>query len=251
MPSDRVTVIVPTYNELGSIEAVAVGVISHGYRLLIVDDASPDGTGQLAEELRERSDLISVLHRPIKEGLGPAYVAGFDAALAGGAEIVCEMDADLSHDPARLSALVAAVEQGADLAIGSRLIPGGRIVNWAPWRRALSRWGNRYARFALGVPVRDITSGFRAFTAESLSRLNPETCKANGYAFQIEMAWKAHRTGMHVVEVPITFIERASGRSKLSGGIVFEAMLLVTRWGVMRLLGRGRTDAPRVPAVDE
>ena len=237
MPS-RVTVVVPTYNEIGSLEAAAVGVISHGYRLLVVDDASPDGTGALADSLASQHDLIDVLHRSEKQGLGPAYAAGFEVALASGAEIVCEMDADLSHDPSYLPDLVGAAEGGADLAIGSRLVPGGGVSNWSLWRRALSRGGNLYARTMLGVPTRDITSGFRAFDAGALRRLDAASCLANGYGFQIEMAWRAHRAGMTVVEVPFVFVERTHGRSKLSGRIVREAMWLVTRWGVSRLFGR-------------
>lgn len=236
----RVTVVLPTYNEIGALEAAAVGVISHGYRVLVVDDASPDGTGILANQLAAQHYLIDVLHRDEKQGLGPAYAAGFEVALAAGAEVVCEMDADLSHDPAYLPDLVAAIESGADVAIGSRLVPGGGVSNWALWRRTLSRWGNLYARTMLGIPTRDATSGFRAFTAEAVQRLDPASCLANGYGFQIEMAWRAHRADMKVVEVPFIFVERTHGKSKLSGQIVIEAMWLVTRWGIARLLGRSR-----------
>ena len=242
---DRVTVVVPTYNEIGSLEDAALGVISQGYRLLVVDDGSPDGTGRLADELAGDHELIDVLHRQEKQGLGPAYIAGFDAALAAGAEIVCEMDADLSHDPAVIPVLVAAVEAGADLAIASRLVPGGGFANWSMRRRTLSRWGNRYARRMLAVPTRDMTSGFRAFRASGLPRLDPGSCLANGYAFQIEMAWRAHRAGMTVTEVPFTFVERTHGRSKLSGRITFEAIWLVTRWGLRRMLRRGVGGARR------
>ncbi|MEX0826769.1 MAG: polyprenol monophosphomannose synthase [Acidimicrobiia bacterium] len=238
VPRDKVTVVIPTYDERESIESVARGVRAHGYRLLVVDDDSPDGTGEIADRLSERDGLISVLHRPTKQGLGRAYAAGFEAALRGDPEIVCQMDADLSHDPERLPALVAAVEAGADLAVGSRLIPGGAIVDWPAGRRLLSRWGNRYARVALGVPVRDLTSGFRAFRSHSLQRLESESCRANGYAFQIETVWRAHHAGMHIVEVPITFSERTAGKSKLGGDVVFEAMWLVTLWGFCRAMRR-------------
>jgi dolichol-phosphate mannosyltransferase len=233
----QVIVVLPTYNEIGTLEAVVDGITAHGYRLLIVDDASPDGTGALADELSRSDPLVSVLHRPAKAGLGPAYAAGFAAALATGPEIVCQMDADLSHDPAQLPDLVAAVMAGADLAIGSRLVPGGAIVDWPRWRRWLSRWGNRYARFALGIPHRDLTSGFRAYRSDTFAVLDPGSCLANGYSFIIELAWRAHAGGLKIVEVPITFTERRSGASKLGGGIVAEAMWLVTRWGIARRLG--------------
>ncbi|HSM02177.1 MAG TPA: polyprenol monophosphomannose synthase [Acidimicrobiia bacterium] len=240
MPAaDRVTVIVPTYNEIESLEDAAAGVLAHGYRLLVVDDGSPDGTGRLADGLAREHPSITVLHRDQKRGLGTAYAEGFEMALDAGADILCEMDADLSHDPAVLPQLVAAVEAGADLAIGSRMVEGGSVSNWSLPRRMLSRWGNRYARAMLGVPTRDLTSGFRAFRAAALRRLDPGSCLANGYGFQIEMAWRAHRAGMTVTEVPFTFVERTHGKSKLSGRITLEAMWLVTRWGVERLLGRG------------
>ena len=240
MPAaDRVTVIVPTYNEIESLEDAAAGVLAHGYRLLVVDDGSPDGTGRLADGLAREHPSITVLHRDQKRGLGTAYAEGFEMALDAGADILCEMDADLSHDSAVLPQLVAAVEAGADLAIGSRMVEGGSVSNWSLPRRMLSRWGNRYARAMLGVPTRDLTSGFRAFRAAALRRLDPGSCLANGYGFQIEMAWRAHRAGMTVTEVPFTFVERTHGKSKLSGRITLEAMWLVTRWGVERLLGRG------------
>jgi dolichol-phosphate mannosyltransferase len=247
-----VIVVLPTYNEIGTLEAVVAGVTAHGYRLLIVDDGSPDGTGALADELARREPLVSVLHRTAKEGLGPAYAAGFAAALATGPEIVCQMDADLSHDPAQLPDLVGAIVTGADMAMGSRLVPGGEIVDWPRWRRMLSRWGNRYARFALGIPHRDLTSGFRAYRSDTMGVLDPGSCLANGYGFIIELAWRAHAGGLKMVEVPITFTERRSGASKLGGGIVAEAMWLVTRWGVARRLGRAtpvRTQSRR-PATD-
>jgi dolichol-phosphate mannosyltransferase len=235
-----VIVVLPTYNEIGSLQAVAAGVTAHGYRLLIVDDDSPDGTGALADELSRRDPLVSVLHRTAKEGLGPAYAAGFAAALATGPEVVCQMDADLSHDPAQLPDLVAAVAAGADLAIGSRLVPGGEIVDWPRWRRMLSRWGNRYARFALGIPHRDLTSGFRAYRPGAFAVLDPASCLANGYGFMIELAWRAHAGGLTMVEVPITFTERRSGSSKLGSRIVAEAMWRVTWWGLTRRWRRSR-----------
>jgi dolichol-phosphate mannosyltransferase len=241
------TVVVPTYNEVDNLTQVVTGVIRHGYRMLVVDDASPDGTGELADRLAAEHPEVAVLHRGEKQGLGPAYAAGFVAALDSGAEIVCEMDADLSHDPARLPALVEAVRGGADLALGSRFVPGGEIVDWPARRRFLSRWGNRYARIMLGTSIHDMTGGFRAFRAEALRRLDPETCNAAGYTFQVEMAWRAHRAGMEIVEVPITFRERQRGDSKLNREIVLEAMWLVTRWGLRRVFGRAPAGGPADP----
>jgi dolichol-phosphate mannosyltransferase len=216
---------------------MAAAITAHGYRLLIVDDSSPDGTGEIADELASVNPTISVLHRDSKEGLGPAYRAGFDRALAEGAETVVEMDADFSHDPADLPRLVEAVEQGADLAIGSRYVPGGSTPDW-PWgRRVISKGGNLYARIMLGLPTRDATAGFRAFRASALQALPYERAEASGYGFQVEMAMWAHRGGMRVVEVPISFRDRTRGTSKMGTGIVLEAMGLVTIWGVKRILG--------------
>lgn len=210
--------------------------MAHGYRLLIVDDASPDGSGTVAERLHDRNPRIAVLHRKKKSGLGPAYAAGFAWALENGAEIICEMDADFSHDPARLPALVAAVEEGADLAIGSRYVPGGSTPDW-PWhRRLLSSAGNRYARSMLALPVHDATAGFRAYRASLLRQLHPERCESSGYAFQVEMTVRASQEGATIVEVPIEFRDRRWGTSKMGLGIVVEAMWLVTRWGVARLV---------------
>lgn len=202
--------------------------------MLVVDDSSPDGTGELATRLAAQDPQVSVLIRPSKEGLGPAYAAGFDRALADGAEIIVEMDADFSHDPKDLPRLVMAVDDGADLAIGSRYVPGGSTPDW-PWsRRLISKGGNLYARFMLGAPIRDATAGFRAFRAESLARLPYREAQASGYAFQVEMAWKAHQMGLDVVEVPISFRDRTRGTSKMGTGIVLEAMRLVTVWGIRR-----------------
>ena len=239
-----VTVVIPTYNERLTLPGVTGAVTAHGYRVLVVDDASPDGTGDLADSIAAGNTLVSVLHRPAKAGLGPAYAAGMTQALGQGAEIVCQMDADLSHDPATLPRLVSTVVSGADVALGSRLIPGGSTVNWPLRRRMLSRMGNRYARVALGVPQRDITTGFRAFRAPAVRALDPGSCLANGYIFQVEMAWRAHRAGMEIEEVPIVFTDRAAGSSKMGLSIVAEAMWLVTRWGIARMLGR-------VPAIGD
>ena len=238
-----VTVVIPTYNERLTLPAVAAAVTAHGYRVLVVDDSSPDGTGAIADSIAAGNTLMSVLHRPAKRGLGPAYAAGMAQALAQGAEIVCQMDADLSHDPATLPKLVSSVASESDVALGSRMVPGGATVNWPLRRRLLSRAGNRYARMALGVPQRDVTTGFRAFRAPALRALDPGSCLANGYVFQVEMAWRAHRAGMRIEEVPIVFTDRVSGSSKMGLPIVAEAMWLVTRWGASRLLGRVPTHA--------
>ncbi len=242
MRSDEVTVVVPTYNERENLEALATAVLTHGYRILIVDDASPDGTGALAERLAESRQLVDVLHRSAKEGLGPAYAAGFKQAAANQAQVICEMDADFSHDPADLPRLVGPVASGrADLTIGSRYVPGGSTPDWPLHRRVLSRGGNLYARLMLGLHVRDATAGFRAYRAEALDDLQAATCQASGYGFQVELAWRATQRGLRIVEVPIVFRDRVYGDSKMKSKIVAEAMWLVTKWGVRRMLGRGGT----------
>lgn len=234
-----VLVVVPTYNEAENIRLIADAVRSHSMRLLIVDDGSPDGTGEIADELAAADDAIDVLHRTSKQGLGPAYSAGFVWGLESGADVLCEMDADFSHDPDDLPRLVAAVADGADLAIGSRYVAGGGVDNW-PWhRRWLSRGGNIYARLMLGTKVNDMTAGFRAFRAGGLRQLDFSACEASGYGFQVEMAWNATRAGLDVREVPITFRDRTRGTSKMGAGIAIEAMVLVTKWGLGRLLRRG------------
>jgi dolichol-phosphate mannosyltransferase len=235
---DSVTVVVPTYNERENLSDLTAAVTAHGYRMLIVDDASPDGTGDLADNLAAERPLVSVLHRSTKEGLGPAYADAFARLLAAPPEVIVEMDADFSHDPQDLPRLVAAIEQGADLAIGSRYVKGGSTPDW-PWlRRSISRAGNLYARIMLGIPIRDATAGFRAFRSSALARLPYARARASGYGFQVEMAWRAHLGNMTVVEVPVTFRDRTRGRSKMGGRIVLEAMTLVTWWGIGRLLGR-------------
>ncbi|MEA3503146.1 MAG: polyprenol monophosphomannose synthase, partial [Actinomycetota bacterium] len=180
---DDVIVIVPTYNEAENLESIAAAVRAHGYRLLIVDDGSPDGTGEIADRLVSADEGVAVLHRDVKAGLGKAYAAGFARALELGGKVLCEMDADFSHDPADLPRLIAAIDEGADLAIGSRYVPGGGADDW-PWhRKAISSGGNRYAALMLGIRVKDATAGYRAFRAEAIRRLRPETCDASGYAF--------------------------------------------------------------------
>lgn len=234
MPTDKVTVVIPTYNERENLSHIAAAVTRQGYRLLVVDDSSPDGTGELADRIAADDPRASVLHRESKEGLGPAYADGFDRALEDGAEVVVEMDADFSHDPADLPRLIEAVEEGAELAIGSRYVPGGSTPDWPMLRQGVSRGGNLYARFMLGIPVRDATAGFRAYRAESLRTLPYRSAEASGYGFQVEMAWRAHQKGLEIVEVPIAFRDRTRGTSKMGLGIVIEAMWLVTVWGFGR-----------------
>lgn len=239
---DDVFVIVPTYNEAENLKNIAAAVGRHGPQLLIVDDNSPDGTGDIADDLA-LDPRVHVLHRTSKQGLGPAYAAGFAWALDHGAEMMCEMDADFSHDPDDLPRIFHAVDTGADVAIGSRYVPGGGVENW-PWhRRVLSRGGNIYAGTMLGTHVKDMTSGFRGFSANAIRKLQPETCKASGYGFQIEMAWRAEAAGLRIVEVPIVFRDRELGTSKMDGRIAFEAIRLVTGWGFSRLGGRLRWPA--------
>jgi dolichol-phosphate mannosyltransferase len=239
----RILVVLPTYNEADNIAEVLrrlhKSVPNAG--VLVVDDGSPDGTADLVEDLarqREHTDL-QVHRRPAKAGLGSAYRDGFRLGLAAGADILIEMDSDLSHDPADLPALIAAVQHGADLAIGSRYVPGGSIPRWSWRRRMLSRWGNRYAAGVLGLAVNDATSGFRAYRASALERIDLDTVHAEGYAFQIEMTYRLVRRGGRVVEIPIAFTDRERGTSKMSGSIVREALWQVTKWGLRdRALGK-------------
>jgi len=237
----RALVIVPTYNESENIERIAHAVRSLGYDLLIVDDGSPDGTGDIADALSNADTGVLVLHRAEKGGLGPAYVAGFDHGMALGYDILCEMDADFSHDPQDLPRLIGAVEAGADLAIGSRYVPGGGTEGWSWHRKALSRGGNAYASVLLGLSVRDATAGFRAFRETTLRKIDPATCQASGYGFQVEMAWRTERAGLEIVEVPITFKDRVDGESKMNTTIALEAIGLITRWGIADRLGRNTT----------
>ena len=236
--TDRALVIVPTYNEAGNVgkmvERVRTAVPPAD--VLVVDDNSPDGTGQIADRLAELDEHVHVLHRPGKAGLGAAYVAGFRWGLDRGHDVLVEMDADGSHQPEELPRLLAALE-GADLVLGSRYVPGGRVVNWPRHREMLSRGGNVYTRLALGVPLRDATGGYRAFRADALRRLDLDDVASQGYCFQVDLVWRAVRSGLRVVEVPITFIERVEGTSKMSSAIVFEALVKVTGWGVAKQFG--------------
>lgn len=230
-----VLVVLPTYNEAENVRSISKEIRAQGVGVLIVDDGSPDGTGDIGDALAHDDPRIEVLHRRVKQGLGPAYAAGFALGLESGAGIICEMDADFSHDPSDVRRLVDAIDAGADMVIGSRYVPGGGAEGWAFHRRLLSRGGNWYARRMLGTSIRDMTAGFRAFRAEALMVLDPSSCEASGYGFQVEMAWRATRAGLDVREVPIVFRERREGTSKMSTPIAMEAMRLVTSWGWRRL----------------
>jgi dolichol-phosphate mannosyltransferase len=224
--SKEAWVILPTYNEAENLERIVAAVLgqlpSNG-RVLVVDDNSPDGTGEIADRLAADNDRIRVLHRARKEGLGPAYLAGFHVALDAGAERIVEMDADFSHDPAYLPKLIGAADH-FDLVIGSRYVPGGGVTDWGPLRRFISRGGSIYARVALGLPIRDLTGGFKCFRREVLEAINIDTIEARGYAFQVETTYRAIRAGFRVAEIPIVFRDRADGTSKMSRSIVAEAI---------------------------
>ncbi len=238
----RTTVVVPTFNENANIETLcrAIRAVVPSARILVVDDGSPDGTADTAERLGVEMGSISVLRRDHKQGLGSAYRAGLRAAIDDGAEICVQMDADLSHEPAMLPALIANVELGADLAIGSRYVPGGRTVDWPSGRRRLSRWGNRYAAGVLGLAVNDATAGYRAYSSVALERMEFESVRAEGYGFQVEMTYRLVRVNGKIVEFPITFRDRVEGSSKMSGGIVREASVLVARLWISDFRGRRR-----------
>jgi dolichol-phosphate mannosyltransferase len=242
-PLGRVVVIIPTYNERENLDPIVARVRSSvpGADVLVVDDNSPDGTGELADKLSTGDQQISVLHRPGKGGLGAAYIAGFGWALERGYAAMIEMDADGSHQPEDLPRLLRALE-GADLVIGSRWIPGGTVRNWPKSREALSRGANTYARLMLRVPIRDTTAGFRAYRAETLRAIALDTVRSQGYCFQIDLTLRAVNAGLTVLEVPITFIDRTRGASKMSRAVMAEAFWRVAQWGVTdRLRGRRRS----------
>ncbi len=232
--SDVPWLILPTYNEAENIEAIVAasgealrGASPEGWRVLVVDDGSPDGTGEIADRLAAEHDWVRVLHRSEKNGIGPAYLAGFRHALDHGAGYVMEMDSDFSHNPADLARLLAAVKGGADLALGSRYVPGGGVVDWGLLRRVVSEGGSTYARIVLGLKVKDLTGGFKCFRREVLEEIHFDGVRSQGYAFQVELTYRAVRAGFHVVEVPIVFKDRLRGESKMSWRIAAEAMWLV------------------------
>lgn len=252
MPASRALVVIPTYNEIESLGTVLDGIAALSLGLvdvLVVDDASPDGTGDLADAYASRSNAVHVLHRAAKNGLGRAYLDGFDWGLDRGYAVLVEMDADGSHPIDRLGPLIERARTSADLSIGSRWVPGGSVTDWSRGRELLSRGGNRYARAMLGIDVQDSTAGFRAYRADLLRRMHLDDVHSRGYCFQIDMTLRALDAGARVEEIPIAFRERAQGESKMSRAIVAEAMLRVTWWGVERFIrapfARARAKAGR------
>ncbi|GGM59706.1 dolichol-phosphate mannosyltransferase [Thermopolyspora flexuosa] len=238
----RVLVIVPTYNERENLPMITgrLRAAVPDAHILIADDASPDGTGEAADALAAADDHIHVLHRPGKQGLGAAYIAGFRWGLAQGYDVLVEIDADGSHQPEELPRLLEVLARGADLVIGSRWVPGGKVVNW-PWtRELLSRGANTYARIVLGIPVRDSTAGFRAYRAATLEKIGLDDVQSQGYCFQVDLTLRTIRSGLRVREVPITFVERTAGASKMSRTIVFEALWRIAAWGIAGLPDRLR-----------
>ena len=236
----RATVCLPTYNEKENLEPMirALGeVLGPGCRVLVVDDNSPDGTGEIADRLAAELPFVDVLHRPRKEGLGPAYLAGFRRALEGDAELVLEMDCDFSHRPQDARRLIEAAS-AADLVLGSRYVPGGGVGNWGLGRRIISRGGSLYAQLLLGVPVRDLTGGFKCYRREVLERIDLDAIDSRGYAFQIETTYRALRAGFRVVEIPISFVDREAGGSKMSRSIVLEAVWKVPALRLAALRGK-------------
>jgi dolichol-phosphate mannosyltransferase len=223
----RATICLPTYNERANLELMIEalrGVLRDGDRVLVIDDSSPDGTGEIADRLASEIEFVDVLHRPRKLGLGPAYLAGFHEALAGDAELVLEIDCDFSHDPQDVPRLIAAAEEGADVVLGSRYVSGGGVGNWGAIRRAISRGASFYTAFFLRMGVSDPTGGFKCFRRHVLETLDLDAINAKGYAFQIETTYRAKRAGFRIVEIPIVFSDRTAGRSKMSRTIVLEAV---------------------------
>ena len=237
MPDRRATVCLPTYNERENLEPMLRALGEQGVRVLVIDDNSPDGTGRLADRLAEELDYVDVLHRPRKEGLGPAYIAGFRQALADGAELILEMDCDFSHDPKDVPRLIAATDD-ADLALGSRYVEGGQVADWGPTRRAISAAGSLYARVLLSVQIRDLTGGFKCYRTDVLRTIDLDAIQSKGYAFQIETTYRALRSGFRVVEVPIRFVDREAGGSKMSRSIVLEAVWKVPALRLAALRGK-------------
>jgi dolichol-phosphate mannosyltransferase len=249
-----VWVVVPTYNEAHNVEQLLAGVRSvladaapEGFRILVVDDGSPDGTAAIVRRVAAAHPEVELLERTRKDGLGAAYTAGFTRALLGGAQLVVQMDAGLSHDPAHLPSLLAAARDGGDVVLGSRYVAGGAVEDWSPWRKLVSRGGCWYARTILGVPVRDVTAGYKCFRAGALRAIDYRSIRSQGYVFNVELTYRSLTTGLHVVELPIVFRDRGAGSSKMSGRIAAEAAWLVPalRWtrGRARRLLSGR-DTP-------
>lgn len=244
----RVIIVMPTYNERQNLEIMAgrIRESTPDVDLLVVDDNSPDGTGDLADKLAEADSRVHVLHRTEKAGLGRAYIAGFAWALEHGYDVICEMDADGSHRPEDLPRLLAALDDGTDAVIGSRYVPGGTVVNWPKSREFLSRGANFYNQLMLGITIRDATGGFRAYKAETLKKTDTGSIESLGYCFQIDMTLRVLQAGLTIIEVPITFIERERGSSKMSKSVIGEAFLRVARWGIAaRLRGRSAADVRR------
>jgi dolichol-phosphate mannosyltransferase len=240
----RSIVVLPTYNEVESIRPYVTALravtdqLDDDVELLVVDDSSPDGTADLVRELADEFDGIRLLVREEKDGLGAAYRAGFRTVLAEDYDVIVSMDADLSHDPAVIPTMLALIEQGADVVIGSRYVDGGGTRNWPVHRRLLSRWGNAYTRAALGISVRDCTAGFRAYRSDVLAAISPESTRAEGYAFLTELVRRLDHAGYRIEETPIVFTDRTLGTSKMSATIIAESMWRVTRWSVANRLGR-------------
>jgi dolichol-phosphate mannosyltransferase len=233
----RAVVCLPTYNERENLEPMLRALGDKGVRVLVVDDNSPDGTGELADRLASELDHVDVLHRERKEGLGPAYLAGFRRALAHGADLILEMDCDFSHDPADVPRLIAAVEGGADLALGSRYVSGGSVGNWGAIRRFVSAGGSWYARVLLGVGIRDLTGGFKCYRRRVLETIDLDAIESKGYAFQIETTYRTLRKGFRVEEIPIHFVDREEGGSKMSKAIVLEGIWKVPALRLAALRG--------------
>jgi dolichol-phosphate mannosyltransferase len=248
----KIAVIIPTYNERENLELIISRIRASvpGADILVVDDNSPDGTGDIADDIALADTRIHVSHRSAKSGLGSTYLAGFSWALKRGYGVMVEMDADGSHDPAELPMLVAALGD-ADLVLGSRWACGGTVLNWPKSREFLSRAGNAYARIMLGISTRDATGGYRAYRAETLRAIDLDAVESQGYCFQIDLVRRALRAGLKITEVPITFTERTRGCSKISRAIIFEALWRVTRWSVAEKLGRSGKCSPAPVAVDQ
>lgn len=247
-PIGKIVVLIPTYNERENIAPIVsrLRAAVPEADVLVLDDSSPDGTGAVADQLAADDAQVRVLHRTSKEGLGAAYLAGFEWALGRGYDVLVEMDADGSHQPEQLPSLLVALAQ-ADVALGSRWVPGGSVVNWPMHRTALSRGGNIYVRVLLGMPIGDATGGFRAYRASALRTVDLQQVASQGYCFQVDLAWRAIRAGLSVVEVPITFVERTIGDSKMSQDIVNESLRNITMWGARYRLGQVRSLLRREP----